>query len=147
MNLDDYKLMAYDKLNKEIKEVCQINMVEGTCLLWSCHSNVKITVERFFEDVIFLGSTGQKDVNGREIYEGHILRSKLNGEKMQVKYGKYEALCSADKEYMKNVGFYVIADGYPDMPLGSTEKYAEIVGHIYLNSKLAIVKDVENILR
>ena len=138
MNLDYYKLMAYDKLQQDIKEVCQINMVEGTCLLWLKRNNVRITVERFFEDVIFLGSTGQKDIHGKEIYEGHIIESILTVGKMVVKYGEYKAYCPADKQCMKNVGFYVSMEGCPDMPIGPTEEYAEIIGHINVNHKLMI---------
>jgi len=135
MNFDDYKLITYDKLHQDIKEVCQINMIEGICTLWIQHGNVKVTVDRFFEDVVFLNSTGKVDINGKEIYEGHIIKSNLSGEKMLVNYGEYEAYCPTDRQYMNNVGFYVSAEGYPDMPLGSTEEYAEIVGHANIKPK------------
>jgi hypothetical protein len=111
-------------------------MIEGTCLLWINRNDVRITIDRFFEDVVFLGSTGQNDINGKEILEGHIIKSLLNDEKMLVKYGTYEAFCPADRQSMSNVGFYVIAPGYTDMPLGPTEEYAEIIGHINKNPKL-----------
>ncbi len=136
MNINDYKLMAYDKLNKDIKEVCQINNLEGTCLLYEKSNDSRITLGRLFEDVVFLGSTGKNDINGNELYEGHIIESALSADKMLVKYGEYDAYCPADRQMMKNVGFYVTAKDLHDMPLGPTEEYAKVIGHININCDL-----------
>lgn len=135
MNFDNYKLMAYDKLQQDIREVCQINMAESTCLLF-VQKNVRTTVERLFKDVVFLNSTGRKDINEIVIIEGHIIESILSADKMIVKYGEYDSYCPVDRSVMKNVGFYVSAKNYSDMPLGPTEEYAEIVGHIKINPEL-----------
>ncbi|MFA5719941.1 MAG: hypothetical protein WC939_02640 [Acholeplasmataceae bacterium] len=121
--------MAFDKLHKDIKEVCQIDKVRGTCLLWLERDEVRITVDRKFSDVVFLNYSGKDDVGGEEIIEGHIIESILSSDVMTVRYGVYRAYCPADRQYVDSVGFYVAADGLPDMPLGPTEEYAKIVGH------------------
>ena len=76
--------------------------------------------------------------------EGHIIESALSADKMLVKYGEYDAYCTADRQVMRNVGFYVSMEGRPDMPLGPTEEYAEIVEHININPKLMKVKTCQN---
>lgn len=85
-------------------------------------------------------STGRHDISGREIFEGDFIESHQNGKildvLMVVKYGTYEAYCPADKCYMDNVGFYVEAIGYPQMPLGPLENYAKIIGNIFENPDL-----------
>lgn len=35
-----------------------------------------------------------------------------------------------------SVGFYVSAQGYPDMPIGPLEDYAKVVGNIFDNPEL-----------
>ena len=54
------------------------------------------------------------------------------------------AFCPGDKEYMENVGFFVISKDAEDlygvsepMPLGSTEDYAVLVGNIFDNPELS----------
>ena len=62
-----------------------------------------------------------------------IIKSNLNNVCMVIKFGEYRAYCPVDGEHMINVGFYAEAKGYPSMPLGPTDKYAELVGNIYEN--------------
>ena len=85
-------------------------------------------------------STGRKDISGKEIYQGDIIVSHQNGQvidlDMVIRYGTYTAYCPADKDWMDSVGFYVSADGYPDMPVGPLEYYAEIIGNIFDNPAL-----------
>lgn len=68
--------------------------------------------------------TGQLDVNKEMLWEDDEIISDLNGVHMFIRFGEYEAYCPADEEWMKNVGFYVEAEGYPNMSLGPTEEYA-----------------------
>jgi hypothetical protein len=133
MDISKYKLMAFDKVHEDIKEVCQVNSIEGNCLLWLVRNETRVTVCREFKDVIFLNCSGLKDVNGKEILEGHMIESSLSSDKMMIKYGEYSAYCPADRQYMNSVGFYASADNLPDMPLGPTEEYAKIVGHVLIH--------------
>ncbi|WP_324825095.1 YopX family protein [Sinanaerobacter sp. ZZT-01] len=82
--------------------------------------------------------TGKHDVNGELLYEGDILESLAGGQIIEIRYGKYSAYCPADKSVMDGVGFYAIAEGYPEMPIGDTETYAKKIGDIYSNPELAV---------
>lgn len=77
--------------------------------------------------------TGLMDRHKNKLYQEDIIKSNLNNVYMVIKFGEYRAYCPADDEYMINVGFYAKAKGYPSMPLGPTDKYAELVGNIYEN--------------
>lgn len=90
------------------------------------------------EDTVFLGPgtsmrfTGKKDCEGNELYEGDIIQGN-HGVLMVIRYGLNTAYCPADDAWMDSVGFYAEAAGYPQMPIGPTEDYAERVGNIYEN--------------
>ncbi|KAF1308109.1 YopX family protein [Streptococcus sanguinis] len=83
-----------------------------------------------FDDVILMQSTGLKDKNGKEIFEGDVA---YNGfRKTIVNYGKQaiEEEFGAIREY---VGFNLtLACGYPEaVPMNY-----EIIGNIYENPEL-----------
>lgn len=84
--------------------------------------------------------TGKCDISGKKVYEGDIIESHLGGQiiagNMEIKYGTYQAYCPADKCYMDSVGFYAVARGYPDMPIGPLEDYAKVIGNIFENPEL-----------
>lgn len=48
---------------------------------------------------------------------------------MTIRYGEYEAFCPGDQCPMANIGFYVEAEGYSNMPLGEPDMYAKLVCH------------------
>ena len=86
-------------------------------------------------------STEKCDISGQEVYEGDIIESHMpNGQildlNMVVRYGTYQVYCPVDKEYVDSVGFYISASGYPDMPLGTLEDYAKVIGNIFKNPEL-----------
>lgn len=128
-------MKAYDKLHDEIYDVAIINYVERTCFLRD--RRIQGEIGRDFEDVIFLEETGKKDRHGNELIEDDFIKN-LNGTIMQIKYGEYKMFCPSDKMYENNVGFYVEAKGYPQMPLGPTEDYAIKLGNIYTDRKLCL---------
>lgn len=84
--------------------------------------------------------TGKHDISGKEVFEGDIIESHQGSRildiVMVIRYGTYEAYCPADGCYMDNVGFYVEAVGYPQMPLGPLKDYAKVIGNIFENPKL-----------
>lgn len=80
-------------------------------------------------------STGKRDISGQEVYEGDVIENP-NGIRMEIKYGLYNVYCPADGCYMDNVGFFVEAIGYPQMPLGPLEDYAVVIGNIFDNPEL-----------
>lgn len=96
------------------------------------HGNVS------FKDVILMKNTGKQDISGEFVYEGDFIESHQGTQildvLMLVKYGTYEAYCPNDDAYMDNVGFYVEAVGYPQMPVGPLEEYAKVIGNVCENS-------------
>lgn len=91
------------------------------------------------KDVVLMKNTGKQDISGEFVYEGDFIESHQGAQildiLMLVKYGTYEAYCPADKAYMANVGFYVEASGYPQMPLGPLSEYAKVIGNVHENSE------------
>lgn len=79
------------------------------------------------------------DHYGRGGYEGDFTESHFGAQildlLMLVRYGTYEVFCPADELYMDNVGFYVEAEGYLQMPLGPLEDYAKVIGNMYENAE------------
>lgn len=82
--------------------------------------------------------SGMMDISGKRIFEEDIIERHLpNGEilaqDMVIKYGKYQAYCPVDKEYVDTIGFYAWIPGYPPMPLGTLEDYAKVIGNTFDN--------------
>lgn len=75
------------------------------------------------------------DMIGNELYEDDLITGS-NGLVMVIRYGEYQAYCPADEAYMRSVGFYAEAPGYPDMPIGNTDRYATMIGNIHDNPDL-----------
>lgn len=84
--------------------------------------------------------TGKFDISGMGVYEGDFIEShqgtQILAVLMLIKYGTYQAYCPSDKCYMENVGFYVEAKGYPQMPLGTLSGYAKVIGNVYDNPEM-----------
>jgi len=129
----DYR--AWHKEKKLMHEVGYINWdKEEAGIHVGC---TLITVP--FKDIILMRNTHKPDISGADVYEGDFIESH-QGDKildilMLVKYGTYEAYCPADKVYMDNVGFFVEAVGFPQMPVGLLSDYAKVIGNVYENAE------------
>lgn len=88
--------------------------------------------QRAFE---VMRSTEKTDASGMEVFEGDIIENP-DGFQMEIRYGLYDAYCPADRCNMDSVGFYAVAKGYQEMPIGPLEEYAVVVGNIYDNPEL-----------
>lgn len=73
------------------------------------------------EDLIVMQYTGLKDRNGKEIYEGDILKENLS-------FGGHKSV-----EYIGNGFWCKNENGDRSMP---TEEYREVIGNIYENPEL-----------
>lgn len=80
-------------------------------------------------------STMMQDMTGRVAYEGDIIKNP-DGIHMKICLGVYLSFCPADRAYMPSMGFYAIAPGLPQMPIGSLEDYATIIGNAFENPEL-----------
>ena len=82
------------------------------------------------EDLIFMQYTGLKDKNGKEIYEGDIYN--INGEQGEIVYidGMFCLKPFAGKRLATPIGLYL-----------ANMRYIEIIGNIYENKELLVVKN------
>ena len=132
------KFRAWDKLNNEMYVVEQINLNRGEFE----SIGYGITFLRGADEVILMQSTGLKDKNGKEIFEGDVLE--IQGIRMIVKFGSYKYLeTSKNNGYTLGIlhdglGFYVecinVADPDSISPFEpETLKNSQIIGNIYEN--------------
>lgn len=127
----------YRAWHEKVKKMCEVQYINwyldevGICIEGACTTVPLKSIE-------LMKNTHKTDISGTEVYEGDFLESHQGTQVldilMLVKYGTYEAYCPADKEYMDNVGFFVEAVGYPQMPIGPLEDYAKVIGNAYENA-------------
>ena len=97
------------------------------------------------EDLVLMQSTGLKDKNGKEIFEGDILE--IQGIKVIVKFGSYEYVESSKSNghtlgvVYDGLGFYVECINAADPDRISpfepeTLKNSQIIGNVYENQEL-----------
>ena len=102
------------------------------------------------EDLVLMQSTGLKDKNGKEIFEGDVLE--IQGIKMIVKFGSYKYLeTSKNNGHLLGIlhdglGFYVecinVADPDRISPFEpETLKESAVIGNIYENKDILEVID------
>lgn len=139
------KFRAWDRLRKRISVVDRIyfdtkgvQLRDDGGLYW-----------RHFIEVILMQSTGLKDKNGKEIFEGDVLE--IQGIKMIVKFGSYNYIETSKSGnhtlgvMCDGLGFYVecINVAAPDRisPFEpETLKNSQIVGNIYENKEFLEVE-------
>lgn len=126
---------AWVKEDKEMRPVYAIIYDDKTfCVEESDDENPSCLLD--FDDVILMQSTGLKDKNGKEIFEGDLI-TETGVFNSTVKYGSwvYEEDFGAKA---KSVGFY-LDKSYEDNPWYENFNYdyisknCEVVGNIYEN--------------
>lgn len=77
-----------------------------------------------FSEVEFINYTGLNDKNGREIYEGDIVRE------------TYDGVCDDEEVVFKDGSFNVRFNHGEELLIGCDSKETEIIGNIYEHSHL-----------
>jgi uncharacterized phage protein (TIGR01671 family) len=133
----EIKFKAWDKIQKKILSVTQIVFTE-----WGKRAGVQVNDDGFrwidWDDAVLMQFTGLLDKNGKEIYEGDIVR-------VQSQYETDEPVDSAPNTvYFKDGAFRC---GFYNMILGEnvcTGKAGnwnmEVIGNIYENLELVEAK-------
>lgn len=120
------KFRAWDKENKEMLFVRQIDFMFGKVVL-ECY-------EQFFiDEVELMQYTGLRDKNGREIYEGDIIRffdCDGDGYTVPVVWDNDYACFSVDWGSNMLTSFDYLEEFYTEL------KDIEVVGNIYENLSL-----------
>lgn len=120
--MKENKFRAWDEEKKEWINPSQIaiSAIEGHLMYWI--SEKDIWVEYYTDKFIIMQYTLRKDKNGREIYEGDILKSKSE----VPQFGNY-----TEKRY-KDV--YTLINSMSVFLFGHIEY--EVIGNIYENPEL-----------
>ena len=133
---------------KSLKWMCDVTNISfdskfvDICQQGDTERYTEMSVE--FDEITLMQSTGLKDKNGKEIFEGDVLE--IQGIKMIVKFGSYKYLeTSKNNGHVLGIlhdglGFYVecINAADPDniSPFEpETLKNSQIIGNIYENSE------------
>ena len=135
----EIKFRAWDKINKDMFNVESINFQERRVY--------KDTVSyRNFEDIDLMQCTGLKDKNGKEIYEGDIVKFKdcsIDGTKEFYNIGVIEREGKRDELVISQLIFEksYFTENYMDF-INETFELSEIIGNIYENPELLKEKEV-----
>lgn len=88
-----------------------------------------------FDDIVLMQSTGLKDENGKEIFEGDIVKVTDGDERTNFPDGGIGTICGLDGIFM----WYIDGQVHNGLFDISQEYYIEVVGNIYENPELAEV--------
>ena len=121
------KYRAWSKDKEILAEVVSIDF-------WTENTVTEYFRERDFEDVILMQSTGLKDKNGKEIFEGDIIRTSAYG--CIVGFGEYTYF-EDENTPTTEIGFHLSFLNVTPATYAPFDKYywdtCEVIGNIYEN--------------
>ena len=144
------KFRAWDKVFKEMVQVNALVLDEQVVKVTYKNGNV---AKEDMKEHAHMQSTGLKDKNGKEIFEGDILE--IQGIRMVVKFGSYEYIESSKSNVhtigvvYDGLGFYVECINAADPDRISpfepeTLKESVVIGNRFENPEILEDKEVNN---
>ena len=136
--MEEYKFRAWNKNTKKMYKIGQITLEKGT---WNYEPDNREYIGMsvpYQPSFILMQYTGLKDKNGKEIYEGDIIKSYFeNGlgaeNKCLIIYDEY--LCAFMGQELRTKQQYLFNEGNPNKK-DKQLKYTEVIGNIYENKNL-----------
>mgnify|MGYP001411100584 CR=1 FL=1 len=144
------KFRAWDKRRKEMWKVATLHIEDEYADLFktNIYENPFNDPWAKFEDLILMQSTGLKDKNGVEIFEGDILKcaSRIYTNLGATGTGEYEetikqVIWKDDSWGTRVISSNLTSKGAEKSGLVIPAKYAEIIGNIYENPELLEVSE------
>ena len=129
MNKVDFRV--YDKITQGIVNVVSINFHTGSLIIESTDDSGMDEI-RHLEDVELLQSTGLKDMNNTEIYEGDIVEFKYPYDKRIKTRGK---IVRNDDKACFGISMKETTEQY-ELYRVTAENYLTVIGNIYENPEL-----------
>lgn len=121
------KFRAWNKTKKIMSEVKKINF-------WSEELDAVAFAKKDFEDVELMQSTGLFDKNGKEIFDGDIIRTNAYG--CIVGFGEYTYF-EDEHTQTTEIGFYLSFLNVTPATYAPFDKYywdnCEVIGNMYEN--------------
>ena len=131
------KYRAWDVLaRKMIRELLLISYVRNEIIGKYENGSNSIPL-KIREEAILMQSTGLFDKNGKEIFEGDIVKVTDGDERTDFSEGGIGTICGLDELYMWYIDGQV-QNGLFDI---NQEYYIDVIGNIYQNQELLEVKE------
>ncbi|WP_173214387.1 MULTISPECIES: YopX family protein [unclassified Streptococcus] len=133
------KFRVWDSVEKKFVEHFFITDNGLICNMEKPTSDSKLLIPIEKSELILMQSTGLKDKNGVEIFEGDVV-SRNSGMPSVVKFGKW--IYEEDFGYkIKNIGFHLNSscdddEWFQAMDYEDIRKNYEVIGNIYENPEL-----------
>lgn len=129
------RFRAWHKPMQRMSEVLAISFERQKVKIRHLRGTTHMTVP--FDDVELMQSTGLFDKNGKEIFEGDIVKVTDGDERTDFSDGGIGTICGLDELYMWYIDGQV-QNGLFDI---NQEYYIEVIGNIYQNPELLEVKE------
>lgn len=134
------RFRAWNKATKEMygaDEIIAINFEEKEICVQTIYFEQGLPDSRDldyydFDDIVLMQSTGMRDKNDREIFEGDIVKVTDGDERTNFPDGGIGTICGLDEIFV----WYIDGQVHNGLFDISQEYYIEVIGNIYENQEL-----------
>lgn len=131
------KFRAWDKRENTMRDVAVLHFTKGgkvnSIEYWKTPSELKSYHVR---NLVLMQSTGLKDLNGVEIFEGDIVKVTVNNYGTGERFEQIDKVVYEDCRFCFNDGFY-----YSETIKYSGYENKEVIGNVYENPELLEVAE------